>query len=44
MKEESKLCISTYITLSSGNKIPMICYGTYKVQGQEGIKAIKTAL
>ncbi len=44
MQIGAKLCASTAITLSTGNKIPMIGYGTYKITGPEGIQATKAAI
>lgn len=42
--EPNKLNIHSTITLLSGNKIPIIGYGTYELHGQDCVEGTKTAL
>lgn len=42
--QANKLTIATSVLLSSGNKIPMIGYGTYQLKGNDCIAGTKAAI
>lgn len=42
--QANKLTIATTILLSSGNKIPMIGYGTYQLKGNDCVLGTKAAI
>lgn len=42
--QANKLTKLSTLVLNTGNKIPMIGYGTYQLRGQECIDGVKSAL